>query len=116
SSGQLYTLKNDCEKKSEYCTTVYPNTMQKRKTDINLILTLSVLIIIFVIYFIFPNLEFKLPKANRIFGISFNIFCFYIAVLLFFHLKKLKNKVLKYSLILVNSIFLITTNRLTFQN
>lgn len=109
SSGQLDTLENDYEKKSECCTTFYPNTMQKRKTDINLTLTLSVLIIIFVIYFIFPNLEFKLPKANRIFGISFNIFCFYIAILLFFRLKKLKNKVLKYSLILVNSIFLIIT-------
>lgn len=71
SSGQLDTLKNDYEKKSEF----YPNTMQKRKSDINLTLTLSVLIIIFVIYFIFPNLEFKLPKANRIFGISFNTRC-----------------------------------------
>lgn len=81
--------------------------MQKRKFDINLFLTISILIITCAIYFIFPNLEFKSPKANRIFGISFNIFCFYLAILLFFRSKRLKNKILKYSLIFINSIFLI---------
>ena len=81
--------------------------MLKRKIDINLILSLSIFIAICFAILGFPNLEFKSPKTNRIFGISFNVFCFYVAFLIFTRTNKIRNKIFRYFVILINISFLL---------
>ena len=81
--------------------------MLNKKTDLNLILTLSLFFGICVIYLVFPDLEFKSPETNRIFGVSFNIFCFYVALIVFTRIRKIKSKLLKYFLIAFDVIFLL---------
>jgi hypothetical protein len=80
--------------------------MQKKINE-NLILTLYILFVISFLYLVFPNLEFKSPKANRIWEIAFNIFCFYTALLVFTHLKKIQSKIHKYFWGITNGIFLV---------
>ena len=86
---------------------ILPDKYAKQKNDINLILTLTILLVIAIVYLIFQNLEFKSPNTNRIFGILFNVFCFYSAILIFIRLKKIKNKILKYFIGLITGIFLL---------
>lgn len=81
--------------------------MLNKKIDINLILTFSILFVIGFVYLVFPNLEFKSPNTNRVFGIVFNVFCFYSAILIFIRLKKIKSKILKYFMGLITGIFLL---------
>jgi len=81
--------------------------MQNKKFNINLIITLIVFVLTCLVYVLFPNLEFKTEKLNRLFGITFNVFCFYVSFLIFQYSKTVKSKFIKHSFTTINSIFLL---------
>ena len=64
------------------------------------------MIVSLINYFI-PKLEFNKPEYNRAFGIFFNLYCFYIFFLLLKLFLKIKNKALKIIAITLNAFFLL---------
>ncbi len=49
-------------------------------------------LVVTLIYFVLPKLEFSKPEFNRAFGTFFNIFCILFSVLLFLKIRTIKNK------------------------
>ena len=85
----------------------YFTTTKMRNNKINLYITLIVFSAASLIYFIFPQLEFKSAKLNRFYGILFNLFCFYVSITIFYSLKSVRYIILRYILLIINAGFLI---------
>jgi len=64
-------------------------------------------LIVVLIHFAIPKLEFCKPEFNRAFGIFFNIFCILFSVLLFLKIRTIKNKFTNIILYVLNFIFLL---------
>ncbi|WP_312825739.1 hypothetical protein [Epilithonimonas sp.] len=80
--------------------------MSNKNSIINLIISLSFIIIVGLIYYIFPNIEFKTATLNRIFGVFFNIFFIYTCLIIIKNTKLLDNVYLKYAILILNGLFL----------
>jgi len=84
-----------------------PNKIGK-KFKILSIISLSFFLIVCLITYFVPKLEFNKPEYNRAFGIFFNLYCFYILFIILKYSLLLKNKVLKFiSILLIIITFLI---------
>ena len=64
-------------------------------------------LIVALLYFVFPKLEFSNPELNRGFGTFFNIFCILFSVLLFLKIRTIKNKWTTIIFAILNFIFLL---------
>jgi hypothetical protein len=66
-------------------------------------------LIVVLIHFAIPKLEFNKPEFNRAFGISFNVFCVLFSILLFLKIRTVKNKWMVIFCSVLNYIFLFGT-------
>jgi hypothetical protein len=66
-------------------------------------------LIVVLIHFAIPKLEFNKPEFNRGFGISFNVFCVLFSILLFLKIRTVKNKWMVIFCSVLNYIFLFGT-------
>jgi hypothetical protein len=64
-------------------------------------------LIVVLLYFVLPKLEFSKPELNRTFGFFFNLFCVVFSVLLFLKIRTIKNKGMTIICAVLNFIFLI---------
>ncbi|MGH2666640.1 hypothetical protein [Flavobacterium sp.] len=83
-----------------------PNEID-RKFKILSIVSLSFFLVVGLINYFIPKLEFNKPEYNRAFGIFFNLYCFYIFVVLLKLFLKIKTKVLKIIAITLNLLLLL---------
>ncbi len=78
-----------------------------KKFKIISIISLSFFLLVVIINFLLPKLEFNKPEYNRAFGVFFNVYCFYLLFLFFKLIRRIRNKILKIVLIILNNLFLL---------
>jgi hypothetical protein len=78
-----------------------------KKFKVISIISLSILVLVILINCLLPKLEFNKPEYNRAFGIFFNVYCFYVLFLSFKLIRRIRIKILKIALIVLNSSFLL---------
>jgi len=66
-------------------------------------------LIVVLIHFAIPKLEFNKPEFNRAFGTFFNVFCVLFSLLLFLKTRTIKNKLINVICAVLNFIFLLGT-------
>jgi hypothetical protein len=64
-------------------------------------------LIVALLYFVLPKLEFSKPELNRGFGTFFNIFCVLFSVLLFLKIRTIKIKWISIICSVLNFVFLL---------
>lgn len=78
-----------------------------KKFKVISIISLSFFLLVVIINFLIPKLEFNKPEYNRAFGIFFNVYCFYVLFLCFKLIRRIRNKILRIIVIVLNNLFLL---------
>jgi glucan phosphoethanolaminetransferase (alkaline phosphatase superfamily) len=78
-----------------------------KKFKVISIISLSFFLLVAIINFLIPKLEFNKPEYNRAFGIFFNLYCFYVLFLFLKLIRRIRNKVFKTVMITLNIMFLL---------
>ncbi len=66
-------------------------------------------LIVVLIHFAIPKLEFSKPEFNRAFGTFFNIFCILFSVILLLKIRTIKSKLINVICAVLNFVFMLGT-------
>lgn len=82
------------------------SNMIDRKFKILSIISLSLFLMLSLIIYFFPRLEFNKPEYNRAFEVFFNVYCIYVSFILLKLFLSIKNDLMRNVTIVLNTLFL----------